>query len=60
MKAFNVLAGGKKKDLLGSLEATQVMGHSAWKAAYPVKRPGVYMFYHDCPGNNLIISSGYG
>jgi len=44
-KAFNVLAGGKKKDLLGSLEATQVMGHKAWKAAYPVKRPGVYTFY---------------
>jgi len=44
-KVFNVLAGGKKQDLLGSLEGTQVMGHKAWKAAYPVKRPGVYMFY---------------
>jgi len=44
-KVFNVLAGGKKQDLLGSLEATRVMDHAAWKAAYPVKRPGVYMFY---------------
>ncbi len=44
-KAFNVLAGGKKKNLLGSLEATLVMGHNAWKSVYPVKRPGVYMFY---------------
>ena len=44
-KVFNVLAGGKKQDLLGSLEATRVMDHTAWKAAYPVKRPGVYMFY---------------
>jgi len=44
-KAFNVIAGGKKQDLLGSLEKTQVMGHSAWQAAYPVRRPGVYMFY---------------
>ena len=44
-KAFHVLAVGKKQDLISSLEKTQVMGHSAWKAAYPVKRPGVYMFY---------------
>ena len=44
-KVFNVLAGGKKQDLLGSLAETQVMGHQAWKAAYPLKRPGVYMFY---------------
>jgi cobalt/nickel transport protein len=44
-KAFNVLTGVKKTDLLGSLEASQVMGHQAWKTAYAVKRPGVYMFY---------------
>jgi cobalt/nickel transport protein len=42
---FNVLAGGKKMDLLGSLEATRIMGHQAWKVEYPVKRPGLYMFY---------------
>jgi cobalt/nickel transport protein len=44
-KVFSVLAGGKTQDLLGSLEETQVMGHAAWQAAYPLKRPGVYMFY---------------
>ena len=44
-RAFNVLAGGKQQDLLGSLEKTQVMGHSAWRATYPIGRPGVYTFY---------------
>ena len=44
-KIFNVLAGGIHVDLLDSLESIRVMGHKAWKAAYPVKRPGVYMFY---------------
>jgi cobalt/nickel transport protein len=43
-KAFHVFAAGKKQDLLGSLKKTQVMDHDAWKAVYPVKRPGVYMF----------------
>ena len=27
------------------LEAAQVMGHRAWKTAYPINRPGVYAFY---------------
>ena len=44
-KVFSLLADGKKQDLLGSLDATRLMDHTAWKAAYPVKRPGVYMFY---------------
>ncbi len=44
-KVFDLLVGGKKQDLLGSLEGIQVMDHQAWKAAYTVKRPGVYMFY---------------
>ena len=44
-KAFMVFAGGKEQDLSGSLAQTQIMGRSAWKAAYPIKRPGVYMFY---------------
>lgn len=44
-KVFNVLAGGNQQDLLGSLEATRMMGSRGWKAAYAVKRPGVYMFY---------------
>jgi len=59
-KVFDVLAGGDKQDLLGSLEKTQVMGHKAWKAAFPLKRPGVYMFYMEPepywePGEDLFI-----
>ena len=44
-KAFQVLFDGKRHNLMDSLEKTQVMRHGAWKAAYPVRRPGVYMFY---------------
>jgi cobalt/nickel transport protein len=44
-KMFKVVKETNQIDLLGLLEATQVMGHTAWKAAYPLKRPGVYMFY---------------
>jgi cobalt/nickel transport protein len=44
-KAFHVFTGGKKQDLLDSLKKIQVMDDNAWEAAYPVKRPGVYMFY---------------
>jgi cobalt/nickel transport protein len=46
-KAFHVFAGGKKQDLRGALQKTRVMGTSAWQAIYPVKRPGVYVFYMD-------------
>jgi cobalt/nickel transport protein len=44
-RVFQMLTDGKKQDLLDSLQETQVMGHKAWKAAYPVKRPGVYVFH---------------
>jgi cobalt/nickel transport protein len=44
-KAFAVTAGDQAQDLLGSLEKTQVMERTAWQAAYPLKRPGVYIFY---------------
>ncbi|MEJ2170307.1 MAG: DUF4198 domain-containing protein [Desulfobacterales bacterium] len=44
-KIFSVQAGAKTQDLLGSLEATRVMDHMAWQAGYPIRRPGVYMFY---------------
>jgi cobalt/nickel transport protein len=44
-KTFTVLAGGQKQDLLGSLKAARVMGHDGWRAAFPIKRPGVYVFY---------------
>jgi len=44
-KAFQVSAGGEKQDLLGALEKTRVMAHTAWQTSFPVKRPGVYVFY---------------
>ena len=44
-KAFHVSAGGKKQDLLGALKKARVMGRNAWQAAYPVRRPGVHMFF---------------
>ena len=44
-KIFNVLANGKKQNLLGYLKKTTVMGHAAWEANYKIKRPGVYIFY---------------
>ena len=46
-KVFSVMTGGTNKDLLGSLESIRVMGHQAWKAVYPVKRPGVHVFYFE-------------
>jgi len=44
-KTFTVLAGGKKQDLRGALEKTEIMAHTAWQSSYAVKRPGVYVFY---------------
>jgi cobalt/nickel transport protein len=44
-KIFSVLARGRTQNLLDSLEAARVMDHTAWQAAYPIRRPGVYMFY---------------
>jgi len=46
-KAFGVMAGGGKEDLLGSLKPIQVMGQAAWSSQYTLKRPGVYIFYMD-------------
>lgn len=42
--AFTVVANGEAQDLAGSLEKTTVMDHTAWKADYRIRRPGVYMF----------------
>ena len=44
-KVFSVTANGKTQNLLESLKQTSVMGHTAWKIGYRIKRPGVYMFY---------------
>lgn len=44
-KAFDVVVAGKSQDLIGSLQQTQLMGRSAWTALFPIKRPGLYVFY---------------
>lgn len=46
-KAFGVVAGKDKTDLLGSLQETRLLGQAAWQATYAVKKPGVYVFYFD-------------
>jgi cobalt/nickel transport protein len=43
-KVFSVRANGAMQDLRPQLQPTKVMDHQAWKAAYSLKRPGVYMF----------------
>jgi len=44
-KVFAVSVNGKNEALLGILKPAKVMDHTAWTAEYPIKRPGVYMFY---------------
>jgi cobalt/nickel transport protein len=46
-KAFGVLTGGSKEDLLATLKPAQVMGKAAWAAQFNIKKPGVYIFYVD-------------
>lgn len=43
-KVFSVRANGEMQDLLPRLQDAKVMDRQAWKTAYNVKRPGVYMF----------------
>ena len=43
-KAFAVIADGAKQDLLPALKGQKIMGKDAWKAAYTIKKPGVYQF----------------
>ncbi len=44
-KVFNVIAEGKRHDLIQTLLPARVMDHSAWQLNFPVKRPGVYVFH---------------
>jgi cobalt/nickel transport protein len=44
-KAYGVLAGSAKEDLLGTLKPIQVMGKAAWSSPYMIKKPGVYIFH---------------
>lgn len=44
-KVFGVMTHEKKQDLKGELKKINVMGHTAWKDDYHIKRPGIYMFF---------------
>ena len=46
-KAFGVMSGGSKEDLLGTLKPIQVMDKAAWSSQFTLKKPGVYIFYVD-------------
>ena len=43
-KAFYMVTEGKKKDLLGDLQESKVMDHTAWTTEVAIKKPGVYGF----------------
>jgi cobalt/nickel transport protein len=42
---FEVVAEGRRTDLTGALAAAEVMGSRAWRVDYPVRRPGLHVFY---------------
>lgn len=43
-KAFFLVTGGEKADLMDKLKPATVMDHPAWTAEYRIKRPGAYAF----------------
>ena len=44
-KQFGVLVGGRKHDLMDTLEEKRVDGKRAYRASYTIKAPGDYVFY---------------
>lgn len=42
---FGVIANGRKEDLLATLTPQKLKGRDTWKTSYPIKRPGIYVFY---------------
>ena len=44
-KAFGVMDGEHKTDLLPTLTAAKIMDHAAWTGEYTFKKPGVGTFY---------------
>jgi len=46
-KAFGVLLGKEKSDLLKALQESRLFDHTAWKTTCPLKKPGVYTFFFD-------------
>lgn len=43
-KAFFVMSGGAKSDLLATLKPAKIMDRAAWETSYEVRKPGVYVF----------------
>ncbi len=43
-RVCNVMANGKRMDLMGLLKKDTVMSRTAWSLDYKITRPGVYMF----------------
>jgi len=46
-KAFGVLLGKEKSDLLKALQESRLFDNPACKTTYPLKKPGVYTFFFD-------------
>ncbi len=46
-KAYGVVMGGSREDLLGTLKPVTVMDKAGWSSPYTFKKPGVYIFYVD-------------
>lgn len=44
-KAFGVMVGGNKQDLLKTLQKKEVKKYTAWESSYQIKSPGNYAFY---------------
>lgn len=44
-RQFGVLVGGRKHDLLGTLQEKKIDGKTAYEAPYAVRRPGDHVFY---------------
>jgi cobalt/nickel transport protein len=44
-KAFGVMAGGEKQDLLQSLNKKMIKNYMTWETSYRIKRPGDYIFF---------------
>jgi len=42
---FGVFSFRKESTLIDKLKKTTIMGHSAWRLDYRIKRPGIYIFY---------------
>ena len=44
-KAFGVMKGGQKKDILHTLKKRMKKNFITWKSSYKIKKPGDYLFY---------------